>query len=157
MVRYDNKHQYLLLMNKKPMETIKYRDELGLLRLLLSVPFIYPMIIPFIFLHICLEIYHQVCFPLYGIPKVNLKDHMRMDRQKLEYLNVLEKMNCYYCGYANGLIKYTKAILSETEKMWCPIKSQPAPGYEQPEHRKDFAEYGDKEGLQEYMDQRKNK
>lgn len=92
------------------------------LRMLLSLPFIYGMIIPGVFLHICIEIYHQVCFRLYGIPCVNPKDYFIIDRHHLSYLNAFEKLNCMYCGYFNGLMGYSREIAGRTERFFCPIK-----------------------------------
>ena len=91
-------------------------------RYLLSAPFIYGMIIPTIIWNISIEIYHQVCFRLYGIPRVNLKDYFIYDRQLLSCLNWFEKLNCYYCSYVNNLIRYSAEIGGRTERYWCPIK-----------------------------------
>ena len=38
------------------------------------------------------------------------------------YLNIIEKINCAYCSYANGLISFVREIASRTEQYWCPIK-----------------------------------
>jgi len=89
---------------------------------LISAPFIYSMIIPAIILHIFLEIYHQICFRLYDIPRVNMNEYFIFDRKKLPYLNLYEKFNCFYCSYFNCLIAYTKEIAGRTERFWCPIK-----------------------------------
>ncbi|KUK84260.1 MAG: hypothetical protein XD98_0051 [Microgenomates bacterium 39_6] len=91
-------------------------------RYLLSVPFIYGMIIPAIVWHIGLEIYHQVCFRFYGIPLVKPREYFIYDRQLLSYLNPWEKVNCYYCSYVNNLIRYSSEIGGRTERYWCPIK-----------------------------------
>jgi hypothetical protein len=40
----------------------------------------------------------------------------------LSYLNALEKLNCVYCGYANGTLAYAREIAARTEQFWCPIK-----------------------------------
>ena len=88
----------------------------------ISAPFIYSMIVPFVLLDLWLSAYHAICFPLYGIPKVKRSSYIAIDRQHLAYLNVIEKLNCMYCGYANGLIAYTREISSRTEQYWCPIK-----------------------------------
>jgi hypothetical protein len=40
----------------------------------------------------------------------------------LAYLNMVEKLNCAFCGYANGVIGYGREIASRTEERWCPIK-----------------------------------
>jgi hypothetical protein len=45
-----------------------------------------------------------------------------MDRGRLAYLNPMEKFNCVYCGYVNGLLAYVQEIAGRTEQYWCPIK-----------------------------------
>ena len=92
------------------------------LRNVLSAPFIYSMIIPFVFLDLTITIYQAVCFRLYRIPKVDRKKFIAIDRYNLEYLNGMEKLNCVYCGYVNGLIAYMREIVARTEQYWCPIK-----------------------------------
>ncbi len=91
-------------------------------RNVLSAPFIYSMIVPFVLLDLWLTTYHAICFPLYKIPKVKRSNYIAIDRHHLAYLNLFEKLNCVYCGYANGLIAYTREISSRTEQYWCPIK-----------------------------------
>jgi hypothetical protein len=91
-------------------------------RYLLSTPFIYGMIIPSVIWNISIEIYHQICFRLYGIPTVKPKDYFVYDRQLLACLNFWEKLNCYYCSYVNNLIRYSAEIGGRTERYWCPIK-----------------------------------
>ena len=91
-------------------------------RFLLAAPFIYGMIVPTVFLHIFLEIYQQTVFRLCHIPRVRHRDHFFFDRRYLAYLNVLEKVNCCYCSYYNGLISYAREIGGKTERYWCPIK-----------------------------------
>lgn len=108
-----------------------------------SMPVIYFMIIPLVLFDICLEIYHQICFRLYGIPIVVRASYIKFDRHKLKYLNQWEKLNCTYCGYANGLMRYATVIAGETEKYWCGIKHAKDPNFIPPVHHKDFLEYGD--------------
>ena len=91
-------------------------------KMLLSMPFIYGLIIPLVFFHICLEIYHQLCFRLYGIPRVRTREYFVFDRQMLPYLNWFEKFNCLYCSYASSLTQYIMEIIGRTERFWCPIK-----------------------------------
>jgi hypothetical protein len=80
------------------------------------------MLIPFIFLDLFLFVYQSVCFPLYRIPKVKRANFIILDRHQLGYLNIIERMNCMYCGYVDGLLAYSRQILSRTETYWCPIK-----------------------------------
>src|SRR4249919_3074786 len=88
----------------------------------LTAPVIYAVIVPLVLLDLFVSIYQRVCFPVYGIPKVNRGDYLIFDRHHLAYLNALEKLNCAYCSYANGLIAYVREIASRTEQHWCPIK-----------------------------------
>jgi hypothetical protein len=80
------------------------------------------MIVPFLLLDVFLTVYQAICFPLYRIPKVQRSDYLVVDRHNLGYLNIIERMNCVYCGYADGLLTYARQILSRTEMYWCPIK-----------------------------------
>jgi hypothetical protein len=92
------------------------------LRNVISAPFIYVMIVPFVLLDLFLFVYQSICFPLYRIPKVRRSEYILLDRHHLGYLNVIEKINCVYCGYADGLLAYARQIVSRTEMYWCPIK-----------------------------------
>jgi len=87
-----------------------------------SMPFIYGMFFPTVIFSICLEIYHQVCFRIYGIPLVDKREFFVYDRQLLPYLNWLEKFNCLYCSYVNNVFRYAVEIGGRTERFWCPIK-----------------------------------
>ena len=89
---------------------------------ILTAPVIYFGCIPFSLLDLFLWIYQSVCFPVYGIPKVKRSDYIVFDRGHLRYLNVLERINCIYCSYANGLCAYVTEITARTEQHWCPIK-----------------------------------
>lgn len=68
----------------------------------LTSPFIYGCLIPLALLDLVFSLYQAVCFPVYGIPKPQRRDYIAFDRNKLQYLNALEGMNCMYCSYANG-------------------------------------------------------
>jgi len=88
----------------------------------ITAPVIYSVIIPLVLLDLFVTVYQAVCFPVYGIPKVRRRDYLVFDRHHLAYLNALEKLNCAYCSYANGLIAYVREVASRTEEYWCPIK-----------------------------------
>ena len=91
-------------------------------RNVVSAPFIYVMVVPFVLLDAFVTLYQAICFPLYRIAKVRRSNYIVIDRHNLGYLNVIEKLNCAYCGYADGVLAYTRQILSRTEMYWCPIK-----------------------------------
>lgn len=117
---------------------------------LVAAPFIYSMGIPLVIFDIWLEVYHRICFPCYGMKYIKRKEYIRIDRQKLKYLNIMEKFNCMYCGYANGLLNYARVISGETERYWCGIKHKSGGGFNEPEHHKDFLEYGDEESFRNF-------
>ena len=122
-----------------------------LLRQLASAPFIYGMIVPIAFLHLCLEIYHHVAFRLYGLPLINRRKYIKIDRHKLSYLNAWEKVNCVYCGYANGFATYFVAICAATEAYWCGIMHKKDGVFVAPEHHKDFLPYNDEEAFNTFI------
>ncbi|HEB81248.1 MAG TPA: hypothetical protein ENJ11_00130 [Gammaproteobacteria bacterium] len=89
---------------------------------LLTAPIIYSVILPIALMDIMVSLYQSVCFRAYGIPLVRRSDYIIIDRHKLSYLNAIEKFNCVYCGYGNGVIEYAREITARTEQYWCPIK-----------------------------------
>ncbi len=89
---------------------------------ILTAPIIYSVILPLLLLDLAVLIYQHTCFRVYGIPIVSRKDYIIIDRHHLSYLNGIEKINCMYCGYGNGLIAYTREVFARTEQYWCPIK-----------------------------------
>jgi hypothetical protein len=85
-------------------------------------PVIWACLLPIALLDLFMSVYQAVCFPVYGIPKVKRGDYIRLDRRHLAYLNWAEKLNCEYCGYANGVLACATEIAARTEQYWCPIK-----------------------------------
>lgn len=110
----------------------------------LAGPFVWMLLIPLVALDFFFEIYHHICFPLYGVPLIKRVNYIKIDRYKLEYLTLIEKVECAYCGYANGLLHYCVEIAGASEKFWCGIKHQQQAGFISPAHHADFVEYGDK-------------
>jgi len=134
------------------------RFQLGLLpyvfgaqwRHVLSVPFIYPVIVPLVLLDLSVTLYQWVCFPLYRIPRVQRSRYFVFDRTHLAYLNLLEKINCAFCSYSNGLVAYVREVLGLTEQYWCPIKHARKVWQAHP-HYPGFADYGDAEHYQQEL------
>ncbi len=114
------------------------------LRHVLTAPVIYSLIVPLILLDLAVTVYQQVCFRAYGISRVPRSDFIVIDRHYLAYLNIIEKMNCMFCGYANGLIAYTREIASRTEQFWCPIKHA-RDIRDQHARTLEYADYGDQD------------
>lgn len=112
---------------------------------LLAAPVIYSMIVPIALLDAWISFYQWMCFPLFGIRRVPRRQYIVIDRHKLAYLNGIEKLNCVYCGYANGVFAYAREITGRTETYWCPIKHGTRTRDAHP-YYEDFAAYGDAPG-----------
>ncbi|TCM88206.1 hypothetical protein [Rhodovulum steppense] len=113
---------------------------------ILTAPVIYALILPVVLLDLFVAIYQAICFPVYGIDKVRRGDHVVIDRHQLAYLNGLQKLNCIYCGYANGVLALAREVAARTEQYWCPIKharrvADPHALYG------NFTDFGDAEGF----------
>jgi len=89
---------------------------------LLTAPVIYSMLLPILIVDLGFSLFQHTCLRAYGVPVVTRRRYMVNDRHKLAYLNVIEKVNCSYCGYANGVMAYAREIISRTEQHWCPIR-----------------------------------
>ena len=112
---------------------------------LLTTPVIYSLLVPLALLDAWVWIYQWICFPIYGIERVRRRRYFVMDRRRLAYLNGIEKANCTFCSYANGVIAYVREVAARTELYWCPIKH--ARPVRSPHQRYDaFFDYGDAEG-----------
>ncbi|MGE0040058.1 MAG: hypothetical protein AB7H88_12140 [Vicinamibacterales bacterium] len=96
------------------------------LRNLLTTPIIYSMAVPFVLLDAWVTLFQWICFPLYGITRVRRRDYVIIDRHRLGHLNAIEKVNCAYCGYANGVLAYVTEVTGRTEQYWCPIRHRRA-------------------------------
>jgi hypothetical protein len=89
---------------------------------ILTAPIIYSLIIPLVLLDIFMSIYQAICFPIYGIPKVRRSDYLVFDRLMLDYLNGIQKINCAFCSYGNGILAFGHEVAARSEQYWCPIK-----------------------------------
>jgi len=118
---------------------------------LATAPLIWLCALPIALADLIGTFYQAVCFPIYGIPKVRRRDYLDFDRRYLSYLNFLEKVNCEYCAYVNGILGYFTEIAARTEQHWCPIKHA---GCVKCEHSryKNFIEYGDAEGYRRRLE-----
>jgi len=121
---------------------------------LLTVPVIYSMLLPLLLVDLGFSLYQQICFRAYGVPLVTRGRYRVNDRYKLAYLNTIEKVNCTYCGYANGVMAYAREIISRTEAHWCPIRhARHVPDA----HKRypQFFDYGDAVSWREKLDEKR--
>ena len=119
---------------------------------LMISPFVYGLVVPLLLLDLCLWIYQHTCFLVWGIEPVRRADYVVLDRGYLAYLNGIEKLNCLYCGYGNGLLAYAQEIAARTEQYWCPIKHAIRTKGGHRRSRR-FLEYGDAEGFRTRLEE----
>jgi hypothetical protein len=143
-------------------EEVQQRQRLyriGLLRylrdarwlVLLTAPVIYSGFAIFALMDLFVTLYQALCFPVYGIPKVRRRDYLIFDRTDLPYLNAIERFNCFYCSYGNGVASYLREVAARTEQYWCPIKhARRVLGAH--DRYPDFFEFGDAESFRQGLE-----
>ena len=119
---------------------------------LIISPFVYVLFIPLLFLDLCVWLFQKICFSVWGIEHVRRSDFIVVDRRHLAYLNGIEKLNCVYCGYANGLIAYVQEIAARSEQYWCPIKHAIRTKAAHRRYRQ-FLDYGDADGFRDRLEE----
>jgi len=138
---------------KKQRENMKgifqFFSEIPLSHLLTS-PLVYAMVLPALILDVMLFVYQNVIFRIYGFEFVRRGDYIIFDRRYLRYLNSIEKLNCMFCSYFNGLMHYSAEIAAKTELYFCPIKHAKKIYYRHRYYR-EFLEFGDGENYQEKL------
>jgi hypothetical protein len=126
------------------------------LRQFAVAPIIYAMVLPLALVDLSFSVYQWICFTAWGIGRVSRRQHVVIDRHRLRYLNAIEKLNCVYCGYGNGVLSYAREIAGRTEQYWCPIRH--ATRVRGPHSRyKAFVEYGDAEGYRARLESLRSK
>ena len=119
---------------------------------LVVAPAVYGLIVPLVFLDLGVHLFQLVCFSAWGMERLKRSDYIIVDRHRLAYLNGIEKLNCAYCGYANGVIAYAREAASRSEQYWCPIKH--ALRVRSPHQRyRGFIAYGDAHGFRSRLDE----
>jgi hypothetical protein len=87
------------------------RTFLGGVPMYISIPF-------FAVWHLfCLYIFSTLMLqPILGLKKLRFKDFVIIDRHKIAGLPWFDRFNCMYCGYANGLVSFYEARLSQVDE-----------------------------------------
>ena len=117
----------------------------------LTAPVIYSLILPLALIDLWASAYQAICFRAYRLPRVRRSEYLVFDREALAYLNWIERLNCWFCEYANGVAAYVRENASRTEQYWCPIKhalkiTNPHKRYQA------FVDYGDADGYRARLD-----
>ncbi len=141
--------------NKRLVKRVhRYLADAALLNLI-TVPIIWFCLVPALFIDCVVSLYQLICFPIYSIPKVKRGDYIVIDRHYLSYLNWIEKINCCYCAYFNGVIAYVQEVAARTEQYWCPIKHARRTRATHSRY-KNFFDYGDGRSYRENIKEVRN-
>ena len=114
---------------------------------LITAPVIYLGIVPIVLLDLYTTFYQMLCFKDYGLPKVSRRGYILRDRHRLEYLNWIERINCDYCAYFNGVIAYAREVAGRTELHFCPIRNATLRKGAHDQY-KSFSSFGDAEAYE---------
>jgi len=87
------------------------RTSIGGFPMFIAIPF-------FILFHLfgLLIFSNLILCPLLGLEKLHFRNYIIIDRQKVQGLAWYDRINCMYCGYANGLAMFFAARLSQVEE-----------------------------------------
>jgi len=119
---------------------------------LIVAPAVYVLILPLALLDLGVYVFQLVCFTAWGMERIKRSDYVIVDRHRLAYLNGIQKLNCAYCGYANGVIAYAREAASRSEQYWCPIKHALRVRAPHQRYRR-FVDYGDAEGFRSRLEE----
>ena len=104
-----------------PRSDVRY-NALTVGKIVLASVTIYSMIIPIVIMDLFIFFYQQVYFSILGIPKIDRRKYISIERWNLPQLTFAQRVHCAYCDYANGLTSYAKAVTNQTEIFSCAIK-----------------------------------
>jgi len=155
-INYENRNGYIQFekemferQKKNMMHLWDWFREIPLIQLL-SAPVVYMMIVPAVVLDLMLFVYRNVVSRVFKIEFGKRSEFVVFDRQYLGYLNMIEKLNCLYCAYFNGVMQYASAIAARTEFYFCPIKHAKKIAYKH-EFYDAFLPYGDGDEYQKKL------
>ena len=115
-----------------------------------TAPLIYLGIIPIVLLDLFTSLFQAVCFKDYGLEKVPRNGYILLDRHNLPYLNLVERINCDYCAYFNGVIAYAREVAGRTEQHFCPIRNAALRRSPHAQY-KAFTAFGDGQGYEKIV------
>lgn len=83
---------------------IAHAQRIGWIRTTLGGFLQYVSVFEFIFLHLTtiIVLYKWILTPFFALRRLRIKDFILFDRHKIEGMCLFDKINCEFCGYANG-------------------------------------------------------
>lgn len=122
----------------------------GLARVLLAGALMYLYAAAFVVVDLLARFGQATVLRLCGIPPVDRRRFIALDRGRAPHLSPLDRFNCNYCGYANGVLAWAREIVHQVERYWCPVRhAAPLEGRVNPP---EYASPGDKDALARWME-----
>jgi hypothetical protein len=83
---------------------IAHAERIGWIRTAIGGFLQYISVLEFIFLHLTtiIVLYKWILTPFFKLRKLRIRDFILLDRHKIEGMCLFDKINCEFCGYANG-------------------------------------------------------
>ncbi|KKS29033.1 MAG: hypothetical protein UV60_C0002G0017 [Parcubacteria group bacterium GW2011_GWA2_43_11] len=96
-----------------------HSKRIGIVRTLLGALLMYTTIPFFIFVHMSITIffYKGILRPLLGLPPLYTKNYIIFDRFAIRDLHWIDRLNCQFCEYANGLTVLMNAELEQVVQL----------------------------------------
>lgn len=118
-------------------------------RLLAAGVLMYAYAAAFLFVDLLARFGQATVLRLCGIPPVDRRKYIALDRGRAPFLTSFDRFNCNYCGYANGVLAWAREIVHQVERYWCPLRH--AASLEGNVNPPDYAAPGDETALGRWM------
>ncbi len=94
-------------------------SRIGFIRVLVGGFSMYMCVPPLIIVYftVSLFLYQVVLRPIFGTRIIHWADFVIIDRHRIEELSWFDKLNCQFCGYANGICTMINVEIDEVAKM----------------------------------------
>ncbi|MBN2812171.1 MAG: hypothetical protein JXP39_09795 [Spirochaetales bacterium] len=94
---------------------IAHAERIGWIRTLFGGFLQYVSVLEFIFLHLTtiIVLYKWILTPFFKLRKLRIRDFILLDRHKIEGMCFFDKINCEFCGYANGTARIWNEEIDE--------------------------------------------
>jgi len=97
---------------------IAHAQRIGWIRTALGGFLQYVSVFEFIFLHLTtiIVLYKWILTPFFKLRRLRIGDFILLDRHRIEGMCLFDKINCEFCGYANGTARIWNEEIDELAK-----------------------------------------
>lgn len=97
---------------------IAHAQRIGWIRTTIGGGLQYVSVFEFIFLHLTtiIVLYKWILTPFFKLRRLRIRDYILLDRHRIEGMCLFDKINCEFCGYANGTARIWNEEIDELAK-----------------------------------------